>query len=356
MVPHQRWMTLRYLAACSCVLGLAATATAEVLYVDGRLGQDSQTGTQPQPLKTLARAAKWINESHEPGPTTVKVAPGLYYLDRSVLIENQRSYTEQDRLTIEATVVPDDPNWSPSLMPVLLSVEDPRKPGKLTGQTETYSFVVRNSHVTIHGLRFLGNPLPNNWHCCVSRVGKELDDLLVTQCLFIGNPGGLDIYCAALATGDRFLVDHNVFEQCHACVVFWDGPDGIPGKQCAMRYCLVDGASISSVWTCRTKNDLAFHHNVVTGSEYFWMRKAGDPIQYRLSDCIVTDTRYYSGYGVESGATGPTGPEVTYEERNVVRQGQVILERDRRSGSYLHVVPGTLGSDLGAGLFRQKPQ
>ena len=291
MVPHQRRMMSRYLAAWSCVLGLAAMATAEVLYVDGRLGQDNQTGTQSQPLKTLAQAAKRINESHAPGPTTIKVAPGVYYLDRSVLLENGRNYTEQDRLTIEATVVPDDPNWSPALMPVLLSVEDPRQSGNLTGRTETYSVVVRNSHVTIRGLRFLGNPLPNNWHCCVSRIGKELDDLLVTQCLFLGNPAGLDIYCAALATGDRFQVDHNVFRQCHACVVFWDGPEGMGGKQCAMRYCLVEGASLSGVWTCRTKNDLEFHHNVVTGSEYFWMRKAGDSIRYRLRDCVVTDAQ-----------------------------------------------------------------
>ena len=353
MVPFQRLTALSCLAACSCVLRLAAMATAEVLYVDGRNGQDSQTGTQAQPLRTLAQAARRIDESNEPGPTTVKVAPGLYCLDQAVLIENRRAYTGQDRLTVEATVVPDDPNWSPSLMPVLLSIEDPRRPGNLAGQTETYSLVVRTSHVTIRGLKFLGNPLPNNWHGCVSRIGKGLDDLLVTQCLFIGNPGGLDIYCAALATGDRFVVDHNIFQQCHACVVFWDGPEGIAGRQCAMRYCLVDGASISGVWTCRTRTDLEFHHNVVTGSEYFWLRKAGDPIQYRLRDCVVTDTRGYSGYGVESGATGPTGPEVTYEERNVVREGHVTLERDRRSRNFLHVVSGTLGSDLGAGLFRQ---
>lgn len=355
MVPHQQPMTSRYLAACSCVLGLAAMASAEVLYVDGRLGRDNQTGTQSQPLKTLAQAARRINASAAPGPATVKVAPGVYSLDRSVVLENQRSYTEQDRLTIEAAIVPDDPNWSLARMPVLLSIEDPRRGGDLTGRTETYSVETRTSHVTIRGLRFLGNPLPNNWHCCISRIGKDLDDLLVTQCLFQGDPAGLDIYCAALATGDRFVVDHSVFRQCHACVVFWDGPEGIGGKQCAMRYCLVEGASLAGVWTCRTRDDLEFHHNVVTGSEYFWLRKAGDSIPYRLQDCIVTDVRHYSGYGVESGPTGPTGPEVTYEEHNVLKQGRVILEPNKRSRNYLHVVPGTLGSDLSAGLFRPKP-
>ncbi len=355
MVPCQRWMTSRYLAACSWVLGLAAIATAEVLYVDGRLGQDHQRGTESQPVKTLSQAVQRIDESPAPGPTTIKVAPGVYCMDRAVLLENRRNYTEQDRLTIEAGVLPDDPNWSPVLMPVLLSVEDPRQSGNPTGRTETYSVVIKISHVTIRGLKFLGNPLPNNWHCCIGRIAKGLDDLLVTQCLFVGNPAGLDIYCAALATGDRFQVDHNVFQHCGACVVFWDGPDGMGGKQCAMRYCLVEGASLAGIWTCRTRDDLEFHHNVVTGSEYFWMRKAGDSIRYRLRDCVVTDTKHYSGYGVESGPTGPTGPEVTYEEHNVLRQGRVILEPDKRSRNYLHVVPGTLGSDLGAGLFRPKP-
>ncbi|MCU0917658.1 MAG: right-handed parallel beta-helix repeat-containing protein [Planctomycetes bacterium] len=355
MVPHQRRMTSWYLGAWSCVLGLTVMAPAEVLYVGGHLGRDNQAGTASQPLKTLAEAAGRINASHAPGPTTIKVAPGMYCLDRSVVIENCRPYTEQDRLTIEATVAPDDPNWSPALMPVLLSIEDPRPSGNVTGRTETYSLVVRNSHVTIRGLKFLGNPLPNNWHCCVSRIGKELDDLLVTQCLFLGSPAGLDIYCAALATGDRFRVDHSIFRQCHASVVFWDGPDGLGGKQCAMRYCLVEGASLAGVWTCRTRNDLEFHHNVVTHSEYFWMRKTGDSIPYRLRDCVVTDVKHNSGYGVESGATGPTGPEVTYEEHNVVRQGRIILDSDPRARSYLHVAPGTLGSDLGTGLFRAEP-
>ncbi|MCK4887769.1 MAG: hypothetical protein KAS96_10295, partial [Planctomycetes bacterium] len=96
------------------------------------------------------------------------------------------------------------------------------------------------SYVTIRGLKFLGNPSSNNWHACVERIGKDLDDLLITQCMFVGNPDTLDIYCAALATGDRFVVDHCVFYNCHASTVYWDGLEGVGGKGCAMRYCIVD--------------------------------------------------------------------------------------------------------------------
>jgi len=83
------------------------------------------------------------------------------------------------------------------------------------------------------------------------------------------------------------------------------------------------------------------------------MRKSGDRQRYRVADCIVGGNKFYSGYGTESGATGPTGQEVTYQESNVVKNGKVALVKDKTASRYLHVVQGTLGSDLGAGLFRK---
>jgi len=332
----------------------ASNLLAETLYVDCRNGRDKNPGTKKQPLKTIERAAEVVNSVTEPGPTIIKIIPGIYNLPKCAVFENRRPYTEKERLVIEAVISPDDPTWKPALMPVILSTEDPRQPGKLDKHTETYSLKIKISHVTISGLKFCGNPLANNWHACVERVGENLDDLLVTQCMFVGNKNVLDIYCATLATGNRFVLDHNVFSNCHACVVFWDGLQGIPGKGNAMRHCIVDGAYISGVWTCQTGEDLEFHHNIVTRSEYFWMRKSGDKQEYRLQDCIVTNNRYYSGYGVESGPTGPTGSEVIFEERNVIKQGTLTLVKDTRARDFLHVVEGTLGDDLEAGLFRKQ--
>ena len=72
-----------------------------------------------------------------------------------------------------------------------------------------------------------------------------------------------------------------------------------------------------------------------------------------MHDCIVTENRYYSGYGVESGPTGQTGPEVTYDEENIIKEGKIVLEKNKEARNYLHVAGGTLGSELGAGLFRK---
>jgi hypothetical protein len=345
---------------CICFAVLVFTMTArsvvaQTIYVDARTGDDKNPGTNNSPVKTMGRAAELVNSGIEPSPTTVKVAPGIYSLSESVEFNSKRSYTETERLVIEATVLPDEPQWAPALMPIILSVEDPRRQENLGELTETYGLKIGISHVTIRGLKFMGNPSPRNWHCCISRIGDNLDDLLVTQCMFAGDQNVMDIYCAALATGDRFVVDHCVFFNCHACTVFWDGPRGVAGKGCSMRYCIVDGAYIAGVWTCQTAEDFEFHHNVVTRSEYFWMRKGTDGSRkYRVLDCIVTDNKNYSGYGVESGPTGLAGDEVTYDERNVVKQGTVFLETDRKAGNYLHPAAGSLGSDLGAGLFRKR--
>ena len=345
---------LRFFLSVLTVAILTTSVSAETIYVDGRDGSDNNPGTKEKPVKTVGRAAEMVNSSTEPGPTTIKIAPGIYSLSNSVEFNSTRPYTEKERLVVEAAVLPDDPQWEPALMPVILSIEDPRRQESPVELTATYGLKIGISHVTIRGLKIMGNPLSRNWHCCLSSIGDDLDDLLVTQCIFAGDRNTTDIYCAALATGDRFVVDHCIFHNCHACTVFWDGPQGIAGKGCSMRYCIVDGAYISGVWTCQTAEDFEFHHNIVTHSEYFWMRKKIDnPRKYHIYDCLITDNKNYSGYGVENGPTGLSGDEVIYDERNIIKQGTVALNKDKRARNYLHPASGSPGSDLVAGLFRK---
>lgn len=78
---------------------------------------------------------------------------------------------------------------------------------------------------------------------------------------------------------------------------------------------------------------------------------------------MITDFEHYSGYGTANKLSGPSGPEVEYEENNIIKKGKVTLQKDEISPSmlttdmpknYLHIVPGTLGSDLCAGLFKSE--
>ena len=336
-----------------CLLLVAISGTSgrsETLYVDIRTGNDGNPATRNEPLKSLERAAVLVNGRAGSGYAIIIVGAGLYSLSHPVTFAGSRTFTEQDRLTIRASILPDDPQWRPDLMPVLASVENPSRPPAPGRPSETYSLKVQTSHVTIQGLKFLGNPLAYNWHCCIERIGEHLDDLLVTQCVFAGNRDTSDIYCAALATGDRFIVDHCTFSGCHACTVFWDGADGVGGQHCAMRYCIVRNARISAVWTCQTADDLEFYHNIVGDSEYLWMRKPGDRQTYRIEDCVAVDNRCFSGYGVASGPTGQTGPEVTFERSNVITEGDLAFVPTLP----LRVAQDSVGANLGAGLFRTR--
>ena len=335
---------------------LVSSAIAKTIYVDSINGSDTNPGTKEMPIKTLQQGSAIVNGSQEQGPATIKIAPGIYNITKCVVFNNTRPYTEKNRLIIEALILPDDLAWHPTLMPVVLSTEDPRELDKLDKHTETYSMKIQMSYVTVRGLKFLGNPLANNWHACIERVGKDLDDLLVSQCMFVGDKDALNIYCPVIADGNGLVVEHCIFYKCNASVVFWDGWEGIGGSRCGMRYCIVDGNYISGAWTCQTKEDFEFHHNIITNCEYFWVRKPGDTQKYRIHDCIVTNNRYYSGYGIASGPTGQTGPEVTYDEKNIIKKGKIILVKDKTARNYLHVTKETFGSELGAGLFFEQKE
>lgn len=344
----------RFIFVALVVMILAPGVIAEVLFVDSTNGNDTNPGTREKSLSTLGKAAILVNNSSNPGPTIIKILPGIYNLTQAVVLKNSRPYTENDRLTIEASVLPDDPGWKPQLMPMIFSTEDPRNPEKPDAMTGTYGLKIKLSHVTIRGLRFLGSPVPNNMYAPIEHIDKGLEDLLVTQCMFVGDKDSFDIYCPAIATGHKFVVDHCIFHNCHASAVFWDGPEGISGKNNAMRYCIVDGGFISGVWTCRTSDDFEFHHNIVTDTEYFWMRKKTErPVRYKLNDCIINVNKF-SGYGIESGPLGETGAEITYDRTNVIKGARISLVEDKNRKDYLHVVPGTFGCDLGAGLFKEK--
>jgi hypothetical protein len=326
---------------------LASIGHAEILHVNSRTGDDGHPGTPKEPLRTIERAAALVNDKSQSGPATIVIAPGCYSLNRCVVFEGGRVFTERDRLTIRASILPDDPRWMPEHMPTVLSIENPKLTAGSSMPRETYSLKIQTSHVTVQGLRFLGNPSFRNWHCCIERIGKNLDDLLVTQCMFMGNRDTANIYCATLATGDRFVVDHCIFSGCHACTVFWDGLDGIAGKGCAMRYCIIDGAHQAGVWTCQTADNFQFHHNVIASSEYIWMRKSGDRQKYRLSDCALVGNKYFSGYGAASGPAGQTGAEVSFDKGNITTDGRLVFASDAKT----HLAEESAGHNLRAGLF-----
>ncbi|MEN6387265.1 MAG: right-handed parallel beta-helix repeat-containing protein [Phycisphaerales bacterium] len=322
---------------------------ADIIFINNQTGSDENPGTKQKPLKTLLKAAEITNNNSFKSGLIIRLSPGIYNLDQTLIFNNSR-FSAKNRLIIEAEILPDDPNWHPDLMPIIISSQYPVQKTDYAKQTETYSIKIKNSYVTVQGLKFLGNPLLNNWHCCLERVGVNLEDLLVRQCMFIGAENTLNVYCAALATGDKFVLENNIFYHCDSAVVFWDGPGKVPGKDNALRNCIIYGSKMAAVWTCQTSYDFDFRNNIVSNCEYFWLRQKGDIQRYRLYDSIITGNRFYSGYGLETGPTGVSGKEVSFEEKDIVKDGILLLDMDKLAKSYLHPKQGTFGSDIKAGL------
>ncbi len=341
---------------------LAPDLFGETLYVDIRRGDDRNPGTEERPYRTIYQAATRVNSASVGGPTTIKIAPGVYNLDRRVLLGNSRPYTGKERLTVEASILPDEPQWRPVDMPVIFSSEEPG-PLDFVGDrgTLTYGFQVEVSHVTFRGLKFLGSATPHNRYYPIRRNGKGLQDLEITQCLFVGDRHALPIHLPIIANGHGLVVDHCIFYNCKNTVVFWFPQKGL-SKGNAMRYCIVTGSYRTGVWVTDTDEDFEFHNNIVTNSDYFFMRRKGNTTTYRLRDSIITGIEFYSGIGNAGGPIGETGPEIVYEESNIIKEGKIrfVLDDPRPAElsinlprNYLHVAPGTLGSNLGAGLFKE---
>gem|GEM_PF-188055 len=351
MAARRLWMCLLVAAATGY-----APLRAEIVYVDSDKGKDIYTGEQDQPVRTMARVAQMVNGAHEPGPTTIRLAPGAYCISETVTFENSRAYASDKRFVIEAAVLPDANDWTPARMPVVISTV----PGQ-GSDAEKHAIALRIevNHATVQGIKFLGNPRPNTWGYSIFRTGKHLDDLRVTQCLFVGDEEALPYSIPVCANGQRVVIDHCVFYKCDIPVIFWDAEGGI-SRGNAMRYCIVDTADIAAVWTCQTADDFDFRHNVITRSQYLWMRAPQNRTTYTLRDCVIADNKYDSGYGTAAKISGPSGPEATFRRENVVREGAVGLVKPVvapealsvvRPRNYLHVEPGSLGDELGAGLF-----
>jgi len=340
------------------LLGLTVLgAAAQQLFVNSKTGDDAAQGTKAQPLKTIREAARRVNVDTTKGPTMIVLSAGVYLLTETVLFSNDK-YTRENRLVLRAEVMPDDTDWTPGKMPVVMTAA-PMTQGVGGGEARGMQFEL--SHVTIEGLRFSGSPdysYIDGQNICRSypiwRDGKDLDDLLVTQCLFAGDPDVLPLHLGVIANGQGLVIDHCVFFRCKNSVVFWKANSA--SRHNAMRYCLVYGDYFSGVWTTQSTDgdDFEFHHNVIAHCRTAWIRENGSTRYYKAHDCLFADNKDLAGYG--SGPAGGGGRTSTdfLQMNNVRLQGDVRIEMDQSRRNYLQLAEGSDGVKLEAGLFKTK--
>jgi hypothetical protein len=332
------------------------------IYVHPVNGADSNSGAKDSPQRTLAAAARRVNASTGSGAVTIILSDGVYAVNEPALFKPAgRSFTRAARLTIRAEVLPDDPSWSPQNMPVLihtmaLSPNWMGHPDPFGGVN--YGMQFETSHVTVQGLKILGSPhLERPTDKSIRRVypiareGAELDDLEIKQCLFAGNREVAELHCAILARGSGVVIDHCVFYGCKITAVYWTGQ----AKGCAMRNTLVSGGYVTAAWLCAIADDFDFQHNVIASSLSAVLFQ-GPVRKYNLANSLFAGNKnlYGSGFGPAVNFKPLDASILELPPSSKVVDKPVEIELDQAKRDYLHVVAGTPGSEIAAGLFTKR--
>ncbi|MCK7530203.1 MAG: hypothetical protein MZV63_03685 [Marinilabiliales bacterium] len=99
--------------------------------------------------------------------------------------------------------------------------------------------------------------------------------------------------------------------------------------------------------------DFKYYNNVVANTNIFWILNRDEQRSSSISGSLVI------GYNV---LVNKGGGAVPWEKGNpdkikfgenviIIKEGSVQIEEDPTKRDYLHIIPGTLGAELGAGLF-----
>jgi hypothetical protein len=335
------------------------------IFINPNSGSDQNLGSANQPLKSLSEAAKRVNQSNGKGSITLFLSEGIYGLDATVTFHPVNwHFTKEDRLTIRAAVLPDDSTWNPGKMPVIVSTmpldfkpygrQDP-----LGGAS--YGIQIETSYVTIQGLRVLGTPVHERpeegmvrRNYPIVREGRDLADLRITQCLFIGDRFAIPNHLAILASGQGVVVDHCVFYHCKDAIVFWFSDE--PARNCEVHHNLFIGNYGANIWSWSAAEDLKFYNNVIGNTNIIWILNKDEKTSFSLSNSLIL------GYNelVNKGG-GPAGfgekadPGKLKLGKDVVikKEGNLQIEENPVNSHYLQLIPGTPGAELGAGLFNQ---
>jgi hypothetical protein len=335
-----------------------------VIFINSKTGNDSNNGTKASPLKTIQYAAKKVNQYEGAGAITIYIAPGVYGLSETADFNPTLwKFSTTNRLTVRAETLPDENNWMPADMPVIIStmpfsVEKNDK-GVITGG-QNFGILIQTSHVTLQGLRILGEPVHENPQAGVLVrnypivwEGKNLEDLRITQCLFVGSRHSVPNHLAVLANGKALEVDHCIFYGVKDAVVMWNSP----ATQSSMHHNLIIDSYGGLVWTWAAQEDFKFYNNAVSNANILWILNKDEKLAYAIDNSVIVG---YNNIVNEGG--GPQGfgdkanPIKLRINKNVTikQKGKLAIIEDQTNRNYLHIKPGTLGSSLGAGLFNNQ--
>nr|WP_315162910.1 hypothetical protein [uncultured Flavobacterium sp.] len=357
------WLVIVLLASLNMFsqTDISDKKTITSLFVNPNLGKDDAEGTKEKPLKSLPEAAKRVNKMIGKGSIVLCLSAGTYGLSETASFNPVSwEFSKKDRLIIRAEILPDSTIWNPSKMPIIVSTMpfnlETNEKKEVTGGSN-YGILIETSHVTIQGLRILGEPVhekpsdgvlvrnyPIVWD------GKNLSDLRITQCLFLGNKFALPNHLGILASGKELEVDHCVFYGVKDAVVMWN----TLADQCTMHHNLILNSYGAVVWTWSTMEDFKFYNNVISGANVLWVLEKEAKNAYTIQNSMLVGYNQLVNKGGGPQDFGiPADPKkLKYNsDFKIKKVGSLSIEEEQTSRYYLQLKPGTLGTSYGAGLF-----
>jgi hypothetical protein len=341
----------------------AQTSNKEILiHINSIKGNDINDGSYNSPLKTLTAAAKKINKLSGSGAIKIILSEGLYNLNETADFNPLNwNFSENSRLIITAELLPNDSLWEPGKMPIIISTMpfnlDRNNKNEVTDGSN-YGILIQTSHVTIQGLRILGEPVhelpkygvlirnyPIVWE------GKDLSDLVITQCLFLGNKFALPNHLGVLASGTGLDVNHCIFYGIKDGVVMWNKKS----NNSQMHHNLFLNMYGAAIWTWSTTSDFKFYNNVASNVNVLWVLDKDEKESFKVTNSLLVGYNSFVNKGggpLDFGTPSLNNKVKSDDDFKKFQTGQLDIIEDQTSKYFLHIKNGTLGAEYGAGLFK----
>lgn len=328
------------------LLSVARNLNAQVVFVDAVKGREEAKGTITDPLASLEKAIALASDFTGNEPVTIKIYPGLYVLQHQLEVRTRKLVGDTARYSLEAAMMPDDPDWQPGKMPVIQSVSPNNS---VTQFTHSVGLLVSKNNVSFKGLKFLGNANPDvMYYYPITRENETYKGLEVSQCYFIGEKNSAPIQGAIWAHGAGTKVDHCVFYGCKNALLLFKSI-----KDFSLTNSIIYGAYEAAVWFGPYESAFTFRNNVISNCNYFWLRPEDSFPSYPFSHSLITDNQHFMGMYTNKGPI--EAKKNNHTETGIRKSGKVRLNEVEMNGlpkGYLNLAPQSDGKDLNAGIFK----
>ncbi|MEL6865231.1 MAG: right-handed parallel beta-helix repeat-containing protein [Bacteroidota bacterium] len=211
-------------------------------------------------------------------------------------------------------------------------------------------FLIASHHVSIRGLKFLGNPNPKvAYYYPISKEDPSLRDLEVSQCYFIGDKEAAKIQGGVWAHGPQNTVSHCIFYTCRNAVLFFNNV-----RDFRIEYSIFYGAYESAFWLGGEDVPFTFSHNIISHNTRFLVMPKDASYSSPFSTSVIANNEGFVGYVSSEEQKVLELADPTIELNKVSRLGKVRLQTNKAvilDKLHLHLTKDSEGVELGAGIF-----